>query len=392
MNYKNKCNGPICPKGCVKIYESNNDYKKNPHQNIQNNNYELEQNAFYEKLKSQNRHTGVRIEDFNNAYSIDPFDGLNPFSNPNEEIKQLPNIVYDSSVYNKLDLNIESYSKEDLFKLFNIQINIALTEDVMRESKKIVLKTHPDKSKLDPKFFLFFSKAYKRLYSIYEFQNKMSQKKVDKKEYGKPENLQILERMFDKNENLKKPENFNKWFNENFEKHRLENPLENGYGEWLKSDEGIMNINNVSQANMGTEMEKIKHQVKSMVSYTGVKELSANSFAGSSLIESTNNYSGGSSENFTDLRQAYSETVIPVTNDDYEKIPKYRNIDEYRSHRDSTYTKPIDKEESMRILFHKNQQIDEESSALAYYYAKQAEKSKQSQESFWASLKQLTNS
>ena len=35
---------------------------------------------------------------------------------------------------------------------------------------------HPDKSHLDSKYFLFFSKAYKRLYSIYDFQNKSSNK------------------------------------------------------------------------------------------------------------------------------------------------------------------------------------------------------------------------
>lgn len=389
MNYKNKCNGPTCPKGGVKIHESNNNYKKNPHQNI---NYEVDQHAFYEKLKSQNRPTGVRIEDLGNTYTIDPFDGLDPFSVSNDEMKYVPkNVVYDSSIYNKLDLNIESYSKEDLYNLFNIDQRYPLNDNVMREAKKIVLKTHPDKSKLEPKFFLFFSKAYKRLYSIYEFQNKMTKKTTDKNDHSESENFKLLDTMFDKNKKLKQPENFNKWFNENFEKHRLENPLESGYGEWLKSDEGLMNVSNVSQANMGAEMEKIKHQVKSMVAYTGVKELSANSFAGSSLMESNNNNSYGSCDYFTDLRQAYSESVIPVTNDDYENMPKYKNIDEYRSHRDSTYTKPMDKEESMKMLYRQNQQADEESSALAYYYAKQAEKTKQSQESFWSSLKQLTN-
>ena len=31
---------------------------------------------------------------------------------------------------------------------------------------------HPDKSKLDKSYFIFFSKAYKLLYSIYEFKHK----------------------------------------------------------------------------------------------------------------------------------------------------------------------------------------------------------------------------
>lgn len=391
MNYKNKCNGSVCSKSGVKIYESNNDYKFNPHENRNFNSIELDQKTFYEKLKSQNRYTGIRIEDNGNSYSIDPFDGLNPFSNQDEVMKEIPNVIYDKNIYKNLDLNIESYSREDLYKLFGIQPNISLNENIMREAKKIVLKTHPDKSQLEPKFFLFFSKAYKRLYSIYGFQNKMTQKTVDKNDHNNSSNNELLHSMFEKNKNLKDPQNFNKWFNENFEKHRIENPLENGYGDWLKSDEGIMNINNVSQANMASEMEKIKNQVKSMVIYTGVKEITANAFGGTSLMESNNNFSYGSSDNFTDLRQAYSETVIPVTNEDYEKIPKYKNINEYKSHRDNMNTKPIDTKESMKILFHTNQQMEEESAALAYYYAKQGEKNKKNQESFWSSLKQLTN-
>jgi hypothetical protein len=391
MNYKNKCNGPTCPKGGVKIHESNNDYKMNPHKKT-NNNIEpnIDQSLFYEKLKMQNRHTGVRIEDNGNTYSIDPFDGLNPFSNPNGGLKETPNVSYNKSAYNALDLNIESYSKEDLFNLFGLT-SMTLNDDIMREAKKIVLKTHPDKSHLEPKFFLFFSKAYKRLYSIYEFQNKMSKKTSDNSDHDKSGNNEILNRMFEKNNDLKKPDNFNKWFNDQFEKHRIENPLESGYGEWLKSDDGIMNINNVSQANIGAEMEKIKHQVKSMVNYTGVKEITANSFGGTTLMETNNNFSSESCDKFTDLRQAYLETVIPVTNEDYEKIPKYKNVNEYKTYRNSVNIAPTEKEESMKILFHKNQQMDEESAALAYYYAKQAEKTKQNQESFWAGLKQITN-
>jgi hypothetical protein len=45
----------------------------------------------------------------------------------------------------------------------------------------------------------------------------------------------------------------------------------------------------------------------------------------------------------------------------------------------------------MKQLYQQNQQKDEESAALAFYYAQQAEKTKQNQESFWSGLKQLTN-
>ena len=36
----------------------------------------------------------------------------------------------------------------------------------------MALKTHPDKSNLDKKFFLFFLKAYRRIENIYNFRIK----------------------------------------------------------------------------------------------------------------------------------------------------------------------------------------------------------------------------
>jgi hypothetical protein len=45
----------------------------------------------------------------------------------------------------------------------------------------------------------------------------------------------------------------------------------------------------------------------------------------------------------------------------------------------------------MKQLYTDNKIQEEESVALAYYYAKQAEKNKQNSQMFWSSMKQLTN-
>ena len=75
----------------------------------------------------------------------------------------------------------------------------------------------------------------------------------------------------------------------------------------------------------------------------------------------------------------------------YVKVKKFKSIDEYKRHRETVNTKPLEKEEAMRQLYMQNKQKDEESAALAFYYAQQSEKVKQNQQSFWSSLKQLTN-
>lgn len=337
---------------------------------------------------------GIKIRDNKNEYKQNPFEGLDPFKNKEEVNFNLVN--YQNNQYENLDLNIESYSRNDLFNLFGIK-TMTLSDEIMRESKKIVLKTHPDKSKLEPKYFLFFSKAYKRLLSIYEFQNKSKNKvSQDKNEYYESTNGLILDKMFDINKDLKDSKNFNQWFNDQFEKQKLEESNDAGYGNWLKSDEDIVFTPNVNKNNMSAEIEKRKKEVQSLSVYKGVNESMSSTFGGSSLMEYNSNFTSGSlfsndGMGYTDLRQAYVESVIPVTEDDYNKIQKYRNVDEYKRQRDLTNINPLDKEEAMKQLYMSNKQKDEESAALAFYYATQNEKIQKNQEQFWSSLKQLTN-
>ena len=80
-----------------------------------------------------------------------------------------------------LDLNIDNYSLDDILQLFRLSSDF--DEADMKEAKKMVLKMHPDKSRLDAKYFLFFSKAYKVLYSIYEFKQKSQTQKIEDATY-----------------------------------------------------------------------------------------------------------------------------------------------------------------------------------------------------------------
>ena len=373
-----------CPKSGIKIHESNNESIN-----------QIDPIDFYNKLKSQNKHTGVRIVNGENEYNSDPFSGANPFNYGDEKV--FTHVSYDKTSYDNLDLNIESYSREDVFKLFGLK-NSNLSENIMKECKKTVLKTHPDKSKLDPKYFLFFSKAYKKLFAIYEFQNKNTTKTEDKTEYNESSNNDILDKLFEKNKMLKNSANFNKWFNEQFDKHKLEDSVEEGggYGSWLKSDEDIVFTPNVTKANMAQEMEKRKKEVQSLTTYKGVTEYTAASFGGSSLMEYNQNFSSGSlfsneGMNYTDLKQAYAESVIPVTEEDYHKMQKFKSVGDYKRHRETANITPLSKEEAMRKLYMENKNKDEESAALAFYYAQQEERSKKQQDSFWSGLKHISN-
>jgi hypothetical protein len=334
-----ECTSTTCPKAGIKIHQSDNDYKENP--------------FLIEKQKQS---------------------------------KLTKPISFQNTTLNSLDLDLDHYSLEDIYHLFNIPGGY-LSEETLKSAKQIVLKMHPDKSQLDSKYFLFFSKAYKRLYSIYEFQNKSSNKKYNNEDYFDESNKNILNNMFEKNKSIKDPKNFNSWFNQAFEKSRLENPLEEGYGDWLKSDDGFISVNeNVTKGNMNDVFEQKKKQIQAMTVYTGVTDMFSSTFGGS-LLDGGSNFS---TDEYTDLRQAYTETLIPVTQEDYDKIHKFNNVSEYKAHREKIDVTPLTKEEAERKLLQQQQQHEHHSAALAFKYAKESEKAKEKQNNFWSELKQIT--
>jgi hypothetical protein len=103
-------------------------------------------------------------------------------------------------------------------------------------------------------------------------------------------------------------------------------------------------------------------------------------------LRQQNNYT---SDTYTDLRQAYVESVIPVTDDDFDKIPKYNSVEDYK--RKQAVGTPMDKETAMKQLMQQNRKDEHESVATAYYYAQQTEKAARKTKSFWSELKQLAN-
>lgn len=333
--------------------------------------------------------TGIKIRNTGNDHAVDPFAGVDPFANRVRE-KERVDVQYSKSQYEAIDLNLDHYSRGELYSLFGFKENATLTEDNMKEAKKIVLKTHPDKSRLDNKYFVFFSNAYKKLLDIYYFQNKVNSKKVVETYKEKDENAVVLDKMFEMKQDLKDTKHFNNWFNAQFEKHRLEDPVEKGYGDWLKSDEDIVYMpQHVNKDTMAREIEKHKKHVQTVSQYTGViSSMGTSSAGGSALMEYDSNFTSGG---YTDLRQAYAESVIPVTEEDFHRTQKFRNVEEYQRHRSAVDLTPLNKEEAMRQLFYQEKKENDDSAALAFYYAQQSEKAKKNSDEFWSGLKQLTN-
>ncbi len=293
---------------------------------------------------------------------------------------------------NNFDFNLDNYNLNSLYNLFSIDSKNGLDENKMKSAKNFMLKTHPDKSKLDPKYFIFYSKAYNKLNEIYQYQNKSTKKFTSENNYDNEfsnfyneGNKNLLDKFVENNKNLSKSSNFNEWFNEQFEKYDIEHTKDDGYGDWFKSNDNMFEFNGkVTNENLNEQFNKHKKEMLAVSVYKSP-------FDNDNSDDYSANLNSGSSGFGSDLKSVYSQTIIPVSEDDFNKINKYKNINEYKNVRETQDIKPLDTEEAEKILYNQKLKDEETSVAKAYEYAKQLEQSKKQNEGFWASLKFLTN-
>ena len=297
-----------------------------------------------------------------------------------------------------LDLNIENYELNDILNLFKMPTNFS--ENDLKDAKKIVLKTHPDKSGLQPDYFRFFSKAYKVLYNIWEFKNKREKSKEEipttiyKQMYDSfdREKKEVLDSFLEKEKKSKK--DFNKWFNEQFEKNKLDREEDTqGYGNWLKSDEDLDDGKVISLTQMGEEIERKKQKIRAITVYKGVDDITAFYNGASNLTGDTPDSFGSdlfSSLQYEDLRKAHTETVVPVTLEDYNNIKKFNNVNEYNTYRNNQNIVPLSEVQAREYLSNKEKFQEKESTERAYKLAKQMEETQKKQENYWASMRYIT--
>lgn len=248
-----------------------------------------------------------------------------------------------------LDLDIRNYELRDILNLFKLPS--VFTESHMREAKLMVMRTHPDKSGLDKQYFLFFSKAYKILHEVFQVRAGLSRQKDAKYDDVKED---IDARRNANSDKLKRmnSDEFNRWFNQTFEQNRLhDEEQDSGYGDWLKDnedndhnedadlDEGASWAQRMEQL----ERRKTKLREQALVVRSEVRSFDSFNSAGYGLSRecpeehsSGLNLFGGSSSSlaYEDLKKAHTETVIPVTHEDYEAVRKYKNMNELQMSRD----------------------------------------------------------
>ena len=285
-----------------------------------------------------------------------------------------------------LDLNIENYDLNDLLNLF--KLDFGFNESDLKRVKKTVLQTHPDKSQLDKKYFLFFTSAYKIIFSIYEFRNKSNKFQSTEYYIEKDESKEILLKQ------LQSKPNFNKLFNELFEKYKInDDDNEGGYGDWLKSNDDI-DTRKTTMNQMNSSFEQKKNEIKSLVVVKEIEDTGQTNNHFDLTRDKPTYYSSSMFSNlqYEDLKKAHIESVVPVTHEDYMNRPKFKNVLEMQQHPDYKDINPLSMDQAKEYLSNKQSYQDKNDVQRAYKLAKQEELAHKANQGWMSGFKQLTSS
>ena len=92
---------------------------------------------------------------------------------------------------------------------------------------------------------------------------------------------------------------------------------------------------------------------------------------------------------YQDLQKAHTETIIPITIEDYNNTQKFNTINEMIDYRNTQDIQPLNDEMSKSYLYKKNKEDEETSVRIAYTLAKQSEMRKQKDMEFWKNVQLL---
>lgn len=289
------------------------------------------------------------------------------------------------------DLNIDNYDLEDLLNLFHL--NYEFNEIDMKKAKNVALKTHPDKSGLNREVFMFFMKAYKMLESIYEFKMKRS-RCVSNISYESEKMETSKKTLLLKKLDGMKAGDFNKWFNNMFEKVKItDDDVDGGYGKWFKSNEDMDEDRITNKRDMEAAFNKKKAASRELIIHKGVNELSYNGGGYDLTRNKPEEYSSDifSKLQYDDLRKVHTETVVPVTREDYLRKKKYSNVESLKKDRSEHNPSMLSLEQSKQLLNGRKSKERVSDTHRAFKILKREEEVNRANKDWWKELQRLKN-
>lgn len=200
---------------------------------------------------------------------------------------------------------------------------------------------------------------------------------------------------------------FNKWFNEKFEQYRLkDDEAETGYDAWFRGNDGDEAVESDAEDDSGSWADKVtrlnqkKQALRNKYALVERQELEYAGGGGGGGYDLTRErpqeYSSGIFGNlrYEDLKKAHTETVIPVTEEDYYKTRRFNSINELQTFRDQSRRdlyKQTSKAEQEQIYEQTRMRQEEEDTRRAFILAKQDEISRDIHKKLYSDMFRLEN-
>ena len=94
---------------------------------------------------------------------------------------------------------------------------------------------------------------------------------------------------------------------------------------------------------------------------------------------------------YEDLKKAHTETVVPVTIEDFQAKPRFENVESYVRYREQNRPDMVSLEQSKKMMKERHMKNDKINTERAFRLIKRDEEIAQSNKKWWGHLKQLKN-
>ena len=147
--------------------------------------------------------------------------------------------------------------------------------------------------------------------------------------------------------------------------------------KYMKSNEDLNN-QTATKDTMNALIDNKKREMRALIIHNSFRELNSQSGLYDLTNERPETYTSDifSKLQYDDLKRAHTESVVPVTIDDYNNRKKYNNINELQNDRSQQVIKELETKSDIE---------------RSYKLSKQEEESRKINNNFWSKLKQLTN-
>ena len=256
------------------------------------------------------------------------------------------------------NLDIQTYSYEELLQLFDLTNNDYLTIEDIKRAKNKVLMLHPDKSQLPPEYFLFYKKAFDLVHE--QFQN--TQKERQTVPHENPDYTPLTNQHKSTDRQItsaiqKIPSNqFNQKFNELFDKNVI-SKIDTSKNEWFRSHDSQFDFTseNITQANLQQKFDTIKEKSNQIVRHRETTEIQNQiGYNLYDMPEDSDTYITSdpfSKFKYDDLRKVHKdETILPVSERDFAKVQQYHSVEAFSRARNAQTLDPLERVRAESLL------------------------------------------